>query len=78
MDELYDMLKAKYGVDSSIELSNQVNDKMHSVVEAGRKLNMCCCALLRQRQDTYYPETNHFYHEEIYDCQTCKRTGKLA
>jgi hypothetical protein len=41
MDELYDMLKAKYAINSTIELSNYVSGKMHIIVEAERKLNIC-------------------------------------
>jgi hypothetical protein len=38
-DEVYDVLQTKYGIDSAIELSNYINDKISSVVEAERKLN---------------------------------------
>ena len=37
------MLKAKYGINSDIDLSSYVSDKMHIIIEAGRKLNICPC-----------------------------------
>ena len=75
MGELYDALKAKYGIDSSTELNSYVSDKMHIIVEAGRKLNTCPCC---NGAKTHRIPEGSYSSEETYNCQTCKGTGKLA
>ena len=75
MGELYDTLKAKYGINLDTELNSYVSDKMHIIVEAGRKLNMCPCC--NGTKTHTIPETGP-PSKEVYDCQTCKGTGKLA
>jgi hypothetical protein len=66
MDEPYDTLKAKYGIDSAIELSNYVNGKVHIIVEAGRELNMRRCPCCGGVKINIIPEVKHFSEEEIY------------
>ena len=73
--ELYDALKAKYGIDPAIDLSRYVSDKLHIIVEAGRNLNACpCCNGVKTHT---IPEGRNS-SKETYNCQTCKGTGKLA
>ena len=74
MGELYDSLKAKYGIDPAIELGNYVSDKLNIIVEAGRDLNMCpCCGGVRM-----HIMSGRDNGDQEYPCQTCKGTGKLA
>jgi len=73
--ELYDALKTKYGIDPNIELGGYVSDKMHVIVEAGRRLNMCpCCGGAK----THTISESDSSSEDTYDCETCSGTGKLA
>lgn len=73
---LYDALKAKYGIDPATELSSHVSDKMHIIVKAGRELNVCPCC--RGTKTHTIPENDFSSKEEIYDCETCNGTGRLA
>ena len=74
--KLYDALKTKYGIDPNVELSSYVSDKMHIIVEAGRRLNICpCCDGAKTHT---IPESDHFSEEEVYACETCNGTGRLA
>jgi hypothetical protein len=73
MGELFDTLKAKYGIDPAIELGSYVSDKLNIIAEAGRGLNICpCCG----------GSKTHVVSEsdggEEYPCQTCNGTGRLA
>ena len=73
---LYDALKTKYGIDPAVELSRYVSDKMHTIVEAGRRLNVCpCCRGIKTHTIS---ESDFSSKEEIYDCETCSGTGRLA
>jgi hypothetical protein len=81
MGELYDALKAKYGIDPTTELSSYVSDKLHIIVEAGRELNTCPCCVGAKRHtipERISADSNKLYDEETYDCETCGGTGKLA
>ena len=72
----YEALKAKYGIDPATELSSFVSDKMHIIVEAGRGLNVCpCCKGVKTHT---IPESDFSPKEEIYACETCNGTGRLA
>jgi len=73
---LYDALKTKYGIDAASELSSYVSDKMHIIVEAGRGLNMCPCC--RGAKTHVISKSDLSVKEEIYDCETCSGTGRLA
>lgn len=73
---LYDVLKAKYGIDPATELSSYVSDKMHIIVEAGRGLNVCPCCRGTKTHTTTVSDLSS--KEEIYDCETCNGTGRLA
>lgn len=73
---LYDALKARYGIDPAIELSSYVSDKMHIIVEAGRGLTVCSCC--RGKKFHTIPESDVSSTQEIYDCETCSGTGRLA
>jgi hypothetical protein len=73
---LYDALKAKYGIDSATELSSYISDKMHIIVEAGRGLNVCPCC--KGAKTHTIPESDFSSKEEIYACETCSGTGRLA
>ena len=74
MMELYDALKAKYGIDPAIELGSYISDKLDIIVEAGRELNKCpCCGGVRMHIISECDDGN-----QEYLCQTCKGTGKLA
>jgi hypothetical protein len=73
---LYDALKEKYGIESTTELSSYVSDKMHIIVEAGRGLNVCpCCKGVKTHT---IPESDFSSSEEIYACETCSGSGRLA
>jgi hypothetical protein len=73
--KLYDALKTKYGIDSGVELASYVSDKMHIIVEAGRRLNTCpCCEGTKMHN---IPASNSS-KAEIYACETCNGTGRLA
>ena len=74
--ELYDALKEKYGIDPATELSNYVSDKMHIIVEAGRELNVCPCC--KGTKTHTIPESDFSSNEEVYACETCGGTGRLA
>jgi hypothetical protein len=73
--KLYDALKTKYGIDPGEELSSYVSDKMHIIVEAGRRLNICPC--YNGTKTHTIPASNHS-RQEIYDCETCGGIGRLA
>jgi hypothetical protein len=74
-DKLYDVLKIKYGIDPGVELSSYVSDKMHIIVEAGRRLNSCpCCEGTKMHT---IPASNSS-KVETYACDTCNGTGRLA
>lgn len=75
IDKADDALKAKYGIDPDIELDQYVSDKLHIIVEAGRELNVCPCC--DGTMSHTIPESINF-GEEIYSCQTCQGTGRLA
>lgn len=73
MGELFDTLKAKYGIDPAIELGSYVSDKLNIIAAAGRELNICpCCG----------GSKTHVVSEsdgrDQYSCQTCNGTGRLA
>ncbi|HEU4606392.1 MAG TPA: hypothetical protein VFS46_09165, partial [Nitrososphaera sp.] len=62
-------------IDPNIELGGYVSDKMHVIVEAGKRLNMCpCCGGAKTHT---IPESDSS-SEDTYDCETCSGTGKLA
>jgi hypothetical protein len=75
MGALYDGLKEKYGIDPATELSSYVSDKMHIIVEAGRGLNVCPCC---EGTKTHTIPESDFSSEEVYSCETCSGTGRLA
>jgi hypothetical protein len=73
---LYDALKEKYGIDPATELSSYVSDKMHIIVEAGRGLNVCSCC--KGTKTHTIPESDFSSTEEVYACETCSGSGRLA
>jgi hypothetical protein len=74
--KLYDALKTKYGIDPDVELSRYVSDKMHIIVEAGRRLNTCpCCEGTHMHT---IPASDNSPKAETYACETCNGTGRLA
>ena len=73
---LFDALKSKYGISPDVVLSSYISDKMHIIVEAGRELNVCpCCGGTNIHT---IPASDFSSNEEIYECETCSGTGKLA
>lgn len=76
IDKLDSALKAKYGIDPDVDLGSYVGDKLHIIVEAGRELNICpCCDGTKMHK---IPAGSNSGKEEMYQCETCNGTGRLA
>lgn len=75
-DKLDDALKAKYGIDADVDLGSYVGDKFHIIIEAGRELNMHpCCGGTKMHK---IPAESNSEKGEMYPCETCNGTGRLA
>jgi hypothetical protein len=61
--KFYDMLQANYDMIQLLSSATISMDKIHNVVEAERKLNMCPCPCCGYKTHTI-PETNHFLKEK--------------
>jgi hypothetical protein len=75
IEKLDEALKAKYGIDADVDLASYVSDKLHIIVEAGRELNVCPCC---NGTKTHKIPAGSYEKEEMYSCETCNGTGRLA